>query len=57
MVMLPEELSFLYAMKRCGPKEELEGGCDWLILASFRRQIDNTAVASMSGRHQTNFIN
>ena len=29
MVMSPEELCFLYVMKRCGPKQGTEGGCDW----------------------------
>ena len=57
MVMLPEELSFLYAMKGGGPKQGMEGGYDLLALASFREQIDSTAATRMSGRHQTNLIN
>ena len=57
MVMSPEELSFLYSMKRGGPKQGAEGGCDWSALATFRGQIDSTAVARMSGRHWMNLIN
>ena len=57
MVMSPEELSFLYAMKGGGPKQEMEGGYEWLALASFRGQIDNTAAARMSGRCWMNLIN
>ena len=48
MVMSPEELSFLYATKRGGPKQEMEGGYDWSALASFRGQIDRAAVTRMS---------
>ena len=55
--MSPEEISFLYATKAGGPKQGMEGDYDWLALASFRGQIDNTAAARMSGRHQTNLIN
>ena len=57
MVMSFEELSFLYATERGGPKQGMEGGCDWSALASFRGQIDRTVVARMFGRHQMNFIN
>ena len=57
MVMSPEELSFLYAMKMGGPKQGMEGGYDWSALASFRGQIDRAAVTRMSGRHLTNLIN
>ena len=57
MVMLPEELSFLYAMKRGGPKQGMEGGYDWSALASFGGQIDSAAVTRMSGRHQKSLIN
>ena len=57
MVMSPEELSFLYAMKGGGPKQGMEGGYHWLALASFRGQIDSTASTRMSVRHQTNLIN
>ena len=51
MVMSPEELSFLYATKRGGPKQGMEGGYDWSTLANFMGQIDSTAVTRMSGRH------
>ena len=57
MVMSPEELSFLYATNRVGPKQGMEGGYDWPALASFEGQIDRAAVTRMSGRHQTNLIN
>ena len=56
MVMSPEELSFLFAMKGGGPKQGMEGGYDWSALASFRRQIDSATAARMSGRHRMNFI-
>ena len=32
MVMSPAELSLLYAMKRAGPKQGQEGGCNWSTL-------------------------
>ena len=57
MVMSPKELSFLYAMKRGGPQQEMEGGYDWSALANFRGQIDRVAIARMSGRDWTNLIN
>ena len=57
MEMSPEELSFLYAMKRGRPKQGMEGGCDWSALASFRRQIDRTAVIRMFGGHWMNLTN
>ena len=57
MVMSPQELSFLYAMKRGGPKQGMEGDCNWSALASFSGQIDRTAVTGMSGRHRMNLIN
>ena len=57
MGMSPEELSFLYTMKRDGPKQGTEGGCDWSALASFRGQIDRAAIARMSGRPWTNLSN
>ena len=57
MVMSHEELSFLYATKEGGPKAGNGRGYDWSALASFRGQIDSTAVTRMSGRHQTNLIN
>ena len=57
MVMSPEELSFLYAMKRDEAKQGVGGGCDLSALASFRGWIDSTAVARMSGRHWMNLIN
>ena len=50
MVMSPEELSFLYAMKGGRPKQGTEGGYDWSALASFGEQIDSTATTRMSGR-------
>ena len=56
-VMSPEELSFLYATKRGGSKQGMEGGCNWSALASFRGQIHRAAVAGMSGRHWMNLIN
>ena len=56
MVVWPEELSFSYAMKRGGPKQGTEGGCSWSALASFRGQIDRTAVARMPGRHWTHLL-
>ena len=57
IVMSPKELSFLYAMKRGGAKQGMEGGYNWSALASFRGQIDRKAVTSMSGRHQMILIN
>ena len=57
MVMSPEELSFLYATKVAGPEQGMEGGYDWSALASFKGQIDSTAVTRMSGRYQTYLIN
>ena len=56
MVMSPEDLSFLYAKKVGGPGQRTERGYDWSALASFKGQIDSTAVTMMSGRHQTNLI-
>ena len=57
MVMSPEELSFLYAMKGGRSKQGMEGGYDWSALAIFRGQIDSTTAAKMSGRHWMNLIN
>ena len=57
MVMSPEELYFLYATERGGPKQGMERGYDWSALASFRGQNDKAAVTKISGRHQTNLIN
>ena len=57
MVISPEELSFLYATKRNGPKQGTEGCYDWSALASFGGQIDRVAVTRMSGRHWMNLIN
>ena len=48
LVISPEELSFLYAMKRGGPKQGMEGGYDWSALASFMGQIDRAAVTMMN---------
>ena len=52
MVMSRAELSLLYAMKRDGPKQGQEGGCDLAVLVSFGGQIDRDAVTRMSGRHR-----
>ena len=57
MVMSPEELSFLYAMRGGGPKQGMEGGYGWSALASFRGQIDSITAARMFIRHQKNLIN
>ena len=54
MVMSPEELSFLNALKRGGAKQGMEGGCDW---SASGDRIDRAAVARMFGRHQMNVIN
>ena len=57
MVMSPEELSSLYAMRGGGPKQGMEGGYGWSALASFRGQIDSITAARMFIRHQKNLIN
>ena len=57
MVMSPVDLSFLYATKGDGPKQGMEGGYDWLAMASFWGQIDSIAAARMSSRHLMNLIN
>ena len=40
-----------------GPKQGMEGGYDWSALASFKRWIDSTTVARMSGKHWMHLIN